>query len=261
MQTIEPAPGAPAKGKQAVKENAEEKKRKERPGRKAADREPDAAGGGETAAHEELREEAPAAQGAEGAGQGPEPKAPGDPGNGSGEETLETRLERLTLENEQGQDRYVRLMADFENYRKRVAKEKADLIQYGNETLLKDLLPIIDNMERVLAYSLQEGDWKEFRKGVELVLTEVHKTLSRHGVEPLHALGKAFDPNLHEAMQRVETDQIHPDTVLEVFQKGYLYRERLLRPSLVAVAAPLAQADEPDRQHGREEEPTDGSHE
>jgi molecular chaperone GrpE len=259
MQAIEPVPCTPAKGNQAVKENAEEKKRKEKQERKRADREPEAVRAGqETAAHAELLEEAPAAQGAEGAGPGPEQKGPEDPGNGSGEETLETRLERLTLENEQGQDRYVRLMADFENYRKRIAKEKADLIQYGNETLLKDLLPIIDNMERILAYSLKEGDWKEFRKGVELVLTEVHKTLSRHGVEPLHALGKAFDPNLHEAMQRVETDQTRPDTVLEVFQKGYLYRERLLRPSLVAVAASPAQAVDPDRQ---EEEQTDGSKE
>jgi molecular chaperone GrpE len=150
------------------------------------------------------------------------------------EESVEDRLAR---EAEQWQDKYLRLMADFENYKKRAAKEKANLIQYGNETLLKDLLPVIDNMERVLAYSLQEGDWKDFQRGVELVVTEIHKTLSKHGVHALQVLGVDFDPNLHEAMQRLETDQAPPDTVVEEFQKGYLFRDRLLRPSLVAVAA------------------------
>jgi len=129
-------------------------------------------------------------------------------------------------------------MADFENYKKRAAREKADLVQYGNETLLKDLLPVIDNIERVLAYSLQEGDWKDFQDGVELIVSEIHKTLTGHGVRSLEAVGASFDPNLHEAMQRVETDRAAPDTVVQEFQKGYLLRDRLLRPSLVAVAVP-----------------------
>ncbi len=160
---------------------------------------------------------------------------------------------RLAREAEQWQDKYLRLMADFENYKKRAAKEKGDLIQYGNGTLLKDLLPVIDNMERVLAYSLQEGDWKDFQRGVELVVTEIHKTLSKYGVKALQVLGVNFDPNLHEAMQRVETDQAVPDTVVEEFQKGYIFRDRLLRPSLVAVAASTPETKDAEEEQASED--------
>jgi molecular chaperone GrpE len=129
-------------------------------------------------------------------------------------------------------------MADFDNYKKRASKEKSDVIQFGNEALLKDILPIIDNIERLLTYSYREGSWKSFQEGIELLLTEINKTLSTYGVEPIEALGKEFDPNIHQAMQRSETDEVDANTVVEVFQKGYLYRSRLLRPSLVVVAVP-----------------------
>ena len=82
-------------------------------------------------------------------------------------------------------------MADFDNYRKRASKEKSDVIQFGNEGLLKDILPIIDNIERLLTYSYGEGSWKSFQEGVELVLAESNKTLAKYGVEPIEALGKA----------------------------------------------------------------------
>jgi molecular chaperone GrpE len=129
-------------------------------------------------------------------------------------------------------------MADFDNYRKRASKEKSDVIQFGNEGLLKDFLPIIDNIERLLTYSYGEGSWKSFQEGIELLLTEINKTLEKYGVEPIEALGKTFDPNIHQAMQRSETDEADANTVVEVYQKGYLYRGRLLRPSLVVVAVP-----------------------
>ena len=160
---------------------------------------------------------------------------PGGEENGA-RESLPDDLEICTREKEELEDKNLRLRADFENFRKRVNKEKANLIQYGNESLLGDLLPVIDNIERILTYSLQETGWERFREGVELVLTEIHKTLSRYGVQALDALGKDFDPTLHEAMQRVETDETPPNIVLEVYQKGYLYHEKLLRPSRVAVA-------------------------
>ena len=157
-------------------------------------------------------------------------------GGAEEEPSLEEKLDQALQEKDVLEDKYLRLRADFENFKKRATKEKSNLIQYGNEALLKDLLPVIDNIERVLAFSLQEGDWKDFQKGVELVVAELHKTFSKFGLEPLESMGKNFDPNLHEAMQTLKTDQATPDTVVEELQKGYLYRDKLLRPSLVIVA-------------------------
>ena len=88
------------------------------------------------------------------------------------------RAEQLVKENEELQDKFVRLMADFDNYRKRASKEKSDVIQFGNEGLLKDILPIIDNIERLLTYSYGEGSWKSFQEGIELLLAEISKTLA-----------------------------------------------------------------------------------
>jgi molecular chaperone GrpE len=148
----------------------------------------------------------------------------------------EEREEQLVRENEELQDKFVRLMADFDNYRKRASKEKSDAIQFGNEGLLKDILPMVDNIERLLTYSYGEGSWKSFQEGIELLLSDTGKTLAKYGVEPIEALGKEFDPNLHQAMQRSETDEVDANTVVEVYQKGYTYRGRLLRPSLVVVS-------------------------
>jgi molecular chaperone GrpE len=162
----------------------------------------------------------------------------------------EENVGRLVQENEELQDKFVRLMADFDNFRKRAGKEKSEVIQFGNEGLLKDMLPIIDGIERLLTYSYQEGSWKSFQEGIELLLTEIGKTLARYGVEPIEALGKPFDPNLHEAMQRIETAEALANTVVEVYQKGYVYRGRLLRPSLVVVAVPPKVEDEAEGQGG-----------
>jgi molecular chaperone GrpE len=156
----------------------------------------------------------------------------------------EQKTEQLLKENEELQDKFLRLMADFDNYKKRATKEKSDVIQFGNEGLLKDLLPIIDNIERLLTYSYREGSWKSFQEGIELLLTEISRTLAKYGVEPIEALGKPFDPNLHQAMQRSETDEAEADTVVEVYQKGDLYRGRLLRPARVVVAVTPKGEDE-----------------
>jgi molecular chaperone GrpE len=164
--------------------------------------------------------------------------------------TPEQMAEQLVKENEELQDKFVRLMADFDNYRKRASKEKSDVIQFGNEGLLKDILPIIDNIERLLTYSYREGSWKSFQEGIELLLAEINKTLATYGVEPIEALGKAFDPNIHQAMQRSETDEVEANTVLEVYQKGYLYRGRLLRPSLVVVAVSPKAKEEAEEEEG-----------
>ncbi len=172
------------------------------------------------------------------------------------EEASEDPLEKMTKDKEALEDNLLRLRADFENYKKRVARDRKELIQHGNEALLKDLLPTVDNVERILTYGPQEGNWKSFQEGIELVLSEIHKTFSQYGVQPIEALDKEFDPGLHEAMQRLETDDTPADTVVEVFQKGYTFRDRLLRPSLVSVAAPLPKKEEPEEGERVAEEST-----
>jgi len=157
-------------------------------------------------------------------------------------EPLAEERDRLLLEKQELEEKFLRLRADFDNFRKRSGKERANLIQYGNEALLRDLLPLIDNLERALDLSGREGDLSLFREGIELVLAEAHKTLVMHGVQAIEASGKEFDPNIHEAVQRVESDRVSPGTVVQEFQKGYLFRETLLRPARVAVsAAPSAE--------------------
>jgi molecular chaperone GrpE len=164
----------------------------------------------------------------------------------------EEKIEELLKENEELKDKFVRLMADFDNFKKRASKEKSEVIQFGNEGLLKDILPIIDNIERLLTYSHQEASWKSFQEGIELLLAEIGKTLATYGVEPIEAMGKPFDPNLHQAMQRSETEEVAANTIVEVYQKGYVYRGRLLRPSLVVVAVPPKRREEAEGEEGTE---------
>jgi len=191
-----------------------------------------------------IEEEKQAEEGGHPAGE-----SPGEP-ECKTEQDLQAALENSSREKEQIQDQLLRLRADFDNFRKRVTKEKADMIQYGNEALLKDLLPVIDNVERVLSYSLKEQNWKSLQEGIELVLSDLRKTLAPWGLEAIQAVGNPFDPNLHEAIQRVENEEANPNTVLEECQKGYLHRGRLLRPSLVVVAVSSEQGR--DEGHGTE---------
>jgi molecular chaperone GrpE len=137
--------------------------------------------------------------------------------------------------------RHLRLRADFENYRRRAAKENQELRERAAEELLRDLLPIVDNLGRGLADPAGTDD--PFRNGIVLVHRQLLDLLRREGLEPIDAVGQPFDPECHEAVIRYETSDLPPGSVVEEMQKGYRYRGRLLRPSLVKVAvAPTVSA-------------------
>jgi len=155
---------------------------------------------------------------------------------GMAQEDLLQALEKVTKDKQELYDQYLRLLADFDNFKKRITKEKAELIQFGNESLIKEFLPVIDNIERVLAHRVREEDMEVFRRGVELVLQEALRILARHDVRPIEAMGKPFNPNLHEAIQTIEDPEAQPETVVDEHQKGYTFRGKLLRPSMVIVA-------------------------
>jgi molecular chaperone GrpE len=149
---------------------------------------------------------------------------------------LEEALARKEAEAAANWDKFVRERADLENYRKRVQREKEDLLKYGNESLLLEILPIIDNMERALSHSSEES-LSAVIEGVELTLSMLLSALKKFGVSPIEAVGKMFDPAYHQAMVQVESKEHAPNTIIEEFQKGYMLNDRLLRASLVSVAA------------------------
>ena len=151
---------------------------------------------------------------------------------------LREQLKAKELEAKENYDRYVRLVAETENFKKRSVRERDDAIRYANETLLKELLPVIDNLERAIAHAAAVGgdNGKTLVEGVEMVLRGLTDVLAKHGAMPILAQGQPFDPTKHEAMTQVETDDHEPNSVVEELHKGYMLRDRLLRPALVSVA-------------------------
>lgn len=132
-------------------------------------------------------------------------------------------------------EKYLRLYAEFENYRKRVQKEKEELIKYGNEALLYELLNVLDNLEMALKHS-GENVSEGLVKGVEMTLREFQRITEKFGLTPIDAVGRPFDPSLHHAMSQVERDDVEDKTIVQEFRKGYMYGDKVLRASLVAVS-------------------------
>lgn len=130
-------------------------------------------------------------------------------------------------------DRYMRAVADFDNFRKRSEREKADFFRYAVSSVLKDILPVLDNFDRALGHA-EEGD--DFHKGVLMIYKQLFDVLQKHGLKPIDESGVHFDPNIHEAVVREEDDSVPNHTVVAVLQKGYFLHDRLLRPALVKVA-------------------------
>jgi molecular chaperone GrpE len=133
-------------------------------------------------------------------------------------------------------DRFVRQVAELENFKKRATREKDEAVRFANESLVRDLLPVIDNLERAVAHAQGGGNGKPLVEGVEMVLKGLLDVLAKHGVAQISAVGQPFDPEKHEAMAQVESENHAPNTVIEEHHKGYLLKDRLLRPALVTVA-------------------------
>lgn len=148
-------------------------------------------------------------------------------------------LQRMNDDLRDMNDKYVRLYAEFENYRKRVNKDREELMKYGNENLLYELLPVIDNLELALQHASNDVS-TGLVQGVEITLKELRKTLEKFGIAPIEALGRPFDPAVHHAMSQVERSDVDEMTVVEEYRKGYRLKDKVLRPSLVAVAKKAA---------------------
>lgn len=153
------------------------------------------------------------------------------------EEELKAQLQAKEKEAAENFDRLLRTQAEFENYKKRVEREKADTIRFCNENLIRDLLPIVDNLEMALKHGEHSvpNNSKSLIEGVEMVLNHFMKSLEKFGVTSFSSVGEKFDPNRHEAMMQVESGEHKTNSVISEFQKGYFLNDRLLRPAKVTV--------------------------
>ena len=149
---------------------------------------------------------------------------------------LEEGLEAAREEARQSHARWLRERADLENLKKRAMRERSETARFANEAMLKDLLPVVDNLERAVEHARSGGNGQPLVDGVALVLKALLDVLERHGVTRIQAKGTAFDPAHHEAMAQVETAEHEPNVVVAEHQPGYRLHERLLRPALVSVA-------------------------
>jgi molecular chaperone GrpE len=158
-------------------------------------------------------------------------------------ENLTAKLEEKTREANDHFDKWLRLRAEFENYKKRMQKEKADALKFGNESVLKAVLPILDNLNRAIDHGKEVSEVGPLLEGVEMIRNELLNTLERFGVKPIAAMGEAFDPEKHEAIAQEESEG-EPNRVVAEVQRGYSYHERLLRPAKVVVSREKTQPED-----------------
>jgi molecular chaperone GrpE len=163
-----------------------------------------------------------------------------EPSSGGGAEdtiaqeaSLKAERDQLATEKAELQERFLRRQAEFENYRRRVDREKSDFLQYASSEAVTAMLPILDDFERALK---QDSTDREYQRGTELIYQRFLEGLKKLGLEPITSVGQPFDPYIHQAIERVETEESEDQTVLDEFQRGYNFKGRLLRPAMVRVA-------------------------
>ena len=190
---------------------------------------------------EEMQQEIDEAEAAqEDAAEGSEEEAPEEAASEAAAmqeeiEALKGQVEKLTGDLQEKKDRLLRLQADFDNFRRRSAKEREEISAVVTQNFCKDMLPLLDNFERAMA--AETKDVEAFQKGVEMIFTQFQEVLKKNGLEQIEAVGKKFDPNFHQAVMRVEDPEKEDDTVAQELQKGYMVKGRVIRPSMVQVVS------------------------
>ncbi|MBU2590967.1 MAG: nucleotide exchange factor GrpE [Nitrospinae bacterium] len=146
-----------------------------------------------------------------------------------------TELEKAVEESKKNYDLYLRQCAEFENYRKRTIKEGEEKRKFYNENLIREILPVLDNLERALKSAEEGADFKALLEGIKMTSNQLEALLKKEGVEEIEAKGKEFDPNKHEAVQMIESEEHPENSVAEEYEKGYTLNGRTIRPSKVVV--------------------------
>ena len=163
----------------------------------------------------------------------------------AGGDALQTRLQKAEDESRNNYDRFVRVSAEFDNYKKRSAREMEEFRKFSTEKLIKELLPVVDNLERALISAEHpSAEERGIKEGVELTLREILRVLERFGVHAIESLNEPFDPTYHQAMMQEPRDDVPANTVISELQKGYTMHDRLVRPAMVVVSAPTASREQ-----------------
>lgn len=168
---------------------------------------------------------------------------PNDPQDSAPEQPAPESQEKLAQEVADLKDKYVRAVAEMENMRRRMERERTDLIKYGLENVFKDFLPVLDSLEKAMPEGAADqpangGAGASYLEGMQMVKRQLLDVIRRHGLEPISSKGQPFDPNLHQAIQRVDSPDVAVDTVGDEFARGYMLNGRLLRPAMVSVLTP-----------------------
>ena len=193
---------------------------------------------------EEMQQEIDEAEAAqEDAAEGSEEEAPEEAASEGAAmqeeiEALKGQVEKLTGDLQEKKDRLLRLQADFDNFRRRSAKEREEISAVVTQNFCKDMLPLLDNFERAMA--AETKDVEAFLKCVEMIFTQFQEVLKKNGLEQIEAVGQKFDPNFHQAVMRVEDPEKEDDTVAQELQKGYMVKGHVIRPSMVQVVSNCA---------------------
>ncbi|RIX54107.1 nucleotide exchange factor GrpE [Paenibacillus nanensis] len=165
-----------------------------------------------------------------------ETAADGQPEEAPADAADDARYAELAKQAEDAQQRYLRAQADFDNFRRRTMKEKEELGQYASMKLLGQLLPVVDNFERAIAASSSNSDYESLAKGVDMIFRQLTQTLEAEGLKPIQAVGEPFNPEFHQAIMQVESDEYEEGIVVEEVQKGYMLKDKVLRPAMVKVS-------------------------
>lgn len=186
-------------------------------------------------AEEEFLEEIPASDGEQEAPEETD-ETPAVDNEERAVEPEENDLEVAQRHAKENYDKFLRVYAEFENYKKRMERERSEFLKYANEGLIKELLAVIDNLDRAVGQARQNAEAESLVEGVEMILRQIKEVMEKHGVRELQSLGEPFDPNVHEAMMHEIADDHDENTVIDELQKGYIFKDRLIRPALVKVS-------------------------
>ncbi|WP_188993901.1 nucleotide exchange factor GrpE [Paenibacillus nasutitermitis] len=163
-------------------------------------------------------------------------EAAGENAGAADEAQVDTRYEELQKQVEEHQQRYLRAQADFDNFRRRTIKEKEELGAYASMKLIGELLPVIDNFDRALDASKSGGDVESFAKGVDMIFRQFQQVLEQEGLKPMNTVGEVFNPEFHQAIMQVESEEHEEGIIVEEVQKGYIIKDKVLRPAMVKVS-------------------------
>ena len=160
---------------------------------------------------------------------------PADEAQENPADAMQQKIDELTVGLKEKEERALRLQADFENFRRRTSKEKEELSAVIKQEILKDMLPLLDNFERAMAAETKDAE--AFQKGVDMIYTQLQEVMKKNGLEPIETEGQKCDPNFHQAVMRVQNEDLEDDDIAQELQKGYMVEGRVIRPSMVQVVA------------------------